>query len=136
MKTVLKVLRIVAGIFFALVATSGVTRIAIAGSVFSYYGAGVCAAAVVSWACLRPMKTVLRVTTIVIGIWFALWAVGGVVVLLVTADKGSLATAGPLHDVIFLAVLACVFLQEGGRALAHKIHARLSRDKLNQTSTS
>jgi len=129
MKTALKVLRIVAGIFFALAATSGITRIAIVGSVFSYYGAGVCAAAIVSWACLRPMKIVLRITTIVIGIWFALWAVGGVVV-------GSLATAGPLHDGIFLAVLACIFLQDGGRALAHKLRARMSRDRLNQTSTS
>ena len=136
MKTALKVLRIVAGIFFALAATSGITRIAIVGSVFSYYGAGVCAAAIVSWACLRPMKIVLRITTIVIGIWFALWAVGGVVVVLVTADKGSLATAGPLHDGIFLAVLACIFLQDGGRALAHKLRARMSRDRLNQTSTS
>jgi len=124
-KTILKLLRIGAGMFFALAATLGVTRIAIAGSVFSYYGAGVCAAAIVSWACLRSMKAVLRVTRIVIGIWFALCTVGGVV-LLIGSDT-SLVKAGPVRDVLLLALLAYACLQADGKALLDNIRARLSR---------
>jgi hypothetical protein len=134
MKTLLKYLRIVTGIWFALAAMLGVTRIAIAGSVFSYYGAGVCAAGLVSWACLRPMKTVLRVARIVIGIWFALCTVGGVA-LLIGVDS-SLAKAGPVRDVLLLAFLAYACLQPEGKTLADKIRARQSRDKPSQTSTS
>jgi hypothetical protein len=124
MKTALRVIRIVVGICVALAATVfGVTKIAVSGSVFSWLGAGVCIAAVVSWACLRPYENILRVLRIVIGVWFALWTVVGVVLLFAAANE-RLGITGVMHDTFFLAFLTYACLQPEGKALVKSIRAR------------
>lgn len=124
MKIVLGVIRIVIGICVALAAVVfGVTKIAVSGSVFSWLGAGVCIAAVVSWACLRPYENVLRVLRIVIGVWFVLWTVVAVVLLFAATNKG-IGITGVMHDTFFLAVLTYACLQPEGKALVDSIRAR------------
>lgn len=124
MKTVLRATRIVIGICVALAATVfGVTKIAVSGSVFSWLGAGVCIAAVVSWACLRPYENVLRVLRIVIGVWFGLWTVVAVVLLFAAANE-KLVITSVMHDTFFLAFLTYACLQPEGKALVDSIRAR------------
>lgn len=124
MKAVLRFIRIVIGICIALIAVVfGVTKIAVSGSVFSWLGAAVAIAAVVSWACLRPYKSVLRVLRIVIGVYFALWTVLGVVLLFAVPTKRHDIT-GVMGDIFFLAFLAYAGLQPEGKALVDRIRTR------------
>jgi hypothetical protein len=69
------------------------------------------------------MKAVLRVLRIVIGVWFALWTVVGMV-LLFTAANERLGIMGVMRDTFFLAFLTYACLQPEGKALVKSIRAR------------